>query len=112
MAIGVDYTLFWHLNPTKLKPFFEAERIRNKGKMQDIEIAGYVNGLYVCKAVSACFSKSAKYPSKPIGIFDLDNKEDRPPTEEEIKQGRENLLAKLQLMQASFEANKIVERGR
>lgn len=111
MAVGIDYRLFWHLNPTKIKPFFEADKIRFKNKMSDMETSAYVNGIYVAKAIGACLSKNGKYPEKILGIFDLDKQKEKPMTEDEIKQARENLIARLQLMQTNFEVNKIKEQS-
>ena len=111
MASGVDYRLFWHLNPTKLKPFFEADKIKLKNRMSEIETSAYVNGIYVARAVGACFSKGSKYPEKPLGIFDFDKREQKELTEEEIELAREKLIANLQLMQVNFEVNKIKEHA-
>lgn len=99
------------MNPAKLKPFFEADKIRFKNKMSDMETSAYVNGIYVAKAVGACLSKGSKYPEKPLGIFEFDKREEKELTEEEIKLAREKLIANLQLMQANFEVKKIKERS-
>ena len=45
--------MFWHLNPTKLKPFKEA--YEEKCKQQDL-IAWYT-GRYVMEAIASCFGK-------------------------------------------------------
>lgn len=68
-----------------------------------------MNGLYVAKAISACFK--GKYPEKPIGLFDFGKKEERELTEDEKEKAREKLIASLQLMQAKFEVNKIEEHA-
>ena len=80
--------------------------------MRESELCAYMGGVYEMRAISACFSKKGKYPDKLLGLFD-DSKveDDEYLTEEQIEQARENLVASLQLMQASFEANKIKEHA-
>lgn len=79
--------------------------------MTEIETAAYVNGIYVARAIGSSMGKNNKYPEKPLGIFDFDKQEEKTMTEDEIKQARENLVARLQLMQANFEVNKIKEHA-
>lgn len=110
LAIGIDYKLFWHLNPKKLKPFWEADKIRIQSRMAANETVSYMNGLYVAKAISACFSKGNKYPDKPIGIFSFNEKTQKEMTEEEKKEARLSLFESLKLMQINFEKNKNQER--
>lgn len=104
LAIGIDYKLFWHLNPKKLKPFWEADKIRVQSHMIENEAVSYMNGLYVAKAISACFSKGNKYPDKPIGI--LGEKTQKEMTEEEKIEARLSLFESLKLMKTNFEKNK------
>ena len=33
-----------------------------------LDVAAYYQGLYVQQAVASCFSKSAKYPKKPLSL--------------------------------------------
>lgn len=101
LAAGIDYKLFWHLNPKKLKPFWEADKIRFQSRMAENEAVSYMNGLYVAKAISACFSKGNKYPDKPIGIFNEKTQKEK--TEEEKKEARLSLFESLKLMQINFE---------
>ena len=65
LSIGISYELFWTLNPKKLQPFFEAEKIKQEQKYKDINYTAWLNGMYVASAISACFSKNTKYPEKP-----------------------------------------------
>jgi hypothetical protein len=60
--IGVDYDLFWKLNPKSLEPFIKAFSLKQK---YDDTVAWY-SGMYVKMAIASSFNKSAKYPSVPM----------------------------------------------
>ncbi len=60
MAIGVDYHLFWHLNPKKLKAFEEADRI----KMEKQDYLNWLLGRYVMSALDASVCNSWLWRSK------------------------------------------------
>lgn len=66
LANGISYELFWNLNPTKLKPFQEADKIKFERERETTNVTAWINGIYITKAISACFAKNAKYPEKPI----------------------------------------------
>ena len=82
MSIGVSQEMFWGLNPSTLKPYEEAEKIR----MQKQNIMAHRQGAYFFNAISvvlsnAFASKGAQpqhYMEEPLKIF--------PPTEEEKAQ--------------------------
>lgn len=63
LLYGVPYELFWHLNPAKLMPFRKAYEDR----MEAEEKARWISGLYVMRAVSACFGD--EYPEQPLFIL-------------------------------------------
>lgn len=109
LSIGVDYKLFWRLNPTKLKAFNQAYQFSFDRRMQEAEMTAYMNGLYVVKAIACTFGKS-KYPEKPIGLLKTDKKEDVELTEEDIQAQRDKLVLSLQIMQTNFELSKIQEQ--
>lgn len=72
LLCGVSYELFWHLNPTKLKPFYKAFEL--KRKLED-EQAWMYWGNYGFSALETVFahfgaglagkSSQAKYIEKP-----------------------------------------------
>lgn len=76
LVYGVPYDLFWHLNPTKLKPFAEAYKI----KLNEQDALAYYAGLYNLRAFSvtldAAFSgknrSTLKYFEHPIRYSDED----------------------------------------
>ena len=100
MLYGASYELFWHLNPRKLNPFKEAYQKR----LEFEEYARWRNGMYVMRAVSACFG--GDYPEEPFGLETekvgyLDDTEDDEEnyTEEEIVRAREAFVASLSIME-------------
>lgn len=62
LVMGVDYELFWSLDPITLSPFIKAFSIRKK--MEDSE--RWQLGVYIRGAVASVLSKDAKYPTEPI----------------------------------------------
>ena len=60
--MGVDYDLFWTLNPKSLQPFIKAFSIKQKF---DDSLA-WTQGLYIQMAISSVMSKDYKYPSEPL----------------------------------------------
>lgn len=73
--IGVDYDLFWTLNPKLLAPFIKAFSLRQE---YDNAMA-WTNGMYIRLAIASSFDKNTKYPNRPIG------KEPKEVTQEEIR---------------------------
>ena len=55
--------MFWHLNPTKVKPFKKAY----ENKLDADNRNAWLNGMYVQAAIGAAMSKSVKYPKAPFG---------------------------------------------
>jgi hypothetical protein len=72
LSIGVPYETFWNLSPKRLEPFVEA----HKKKFEQSNQLAWINGLYVAHAIGSCFSKSNKYPSKPIDFSKNSNIEE------------------------------------
>ena len=110
MLYGVPYDLFWHLNPKKLQPFKEAYQKR----LEIEEYSRWRNGLYVMRAVRACFGE--EYPEKPFGLEAekdsyLDDTEDDEEnyTEEEILRAREAFVASLTIMEGRNKREKARE---
>lgn len=105
--MGVPYDVFRHLNPTKLKPFQEAYRIKQENR--DAEMWAFC-GNYVLSAVitavDACLNGKkarSKYIEKPLLKDQIDQGKEM--TEEEIQKQRELFVAKLLVMKTNFELN-------
>lgn len=106
LTIGVPYEVFWHLNPTKLKPFQTA--FENKRKLRDEE-NWLVWGTYGMSALSvvlaSAFSKNsqAKFIEKPV--YQQIKEDNRELTEEEKKRQIEQIFAQLQIMATNYNLN-------
>ena len=77
VPFGVKYhipmELFYRLNPNKMmryQPYMNEWMKQNKHEESEV---GWVNGLYVSKAVAAVVSKGAKYPEEAIDFFGVGN---------------------------------------
>lgn len=96
--------------PAELKPYLEAEKIRQKRRDAELWQAGiYQTSATFTAVANALMGKKSKveYIKKPLleSAEEEKKKQSKILTEEEKKKQREALLASLQLMQASFEAN-------
>ena len=90
--IGVNYDLFWTLNPKSLSPFIKAFSLKQK---YDDSIA-WKHGLYVRMAIASSLGKNVKYPNKPF----MDDSTERVMTPQEIK---ERMLRQMKLVNSRFE---------
>lgn len=80
LMIGVDYDLFWELNPKSLEPFIKAFSLKQK-----YEDAMHWNlGNYFRMAIASSFSKNAKYPTRPT-MSKADMNQVKQMSSEEIK---------------------------
>lgn len=76
--MGVDYDLFWTLNPKSLSPFVRAFEMKRK---YDDEMT-WRQGVYIKMAIASAMDKGNKYPQKP---FSYEN-ENRDMTPQQIKE--------------------------
>lgn len=84
--IGVDYNLFWTLNPAKIKPFIRAFELKEKTKVQNIDSLAWLIGSYVTHSICTAFGDGkVKYPEKPMGIAN-----DETPDEEQARIEKES----------------------
>lgn len=91
LMIGVDYDLFWTLNPKSLAPFVKAFKL----KQQYDDMVSWQSGSYIKMAITASFNKSFKYPNKPL----LGPKDAPVATNEVIK---EKFLRQMNLINRGF----------
>lgn len=84
--------------------------MKQKNMLKEQELISYMHNIYTLRAIGACLSKKSKYPEKPLNILDVDKKQDKELTEDEIKRQRESLMLQLQIMQTNYELNKNEER--
>lgn len=58
--IGVDYELFWTLNPKTLSPFIKAFSLRQRYE----DFLAWQSGKYIQFAIASTLSKDSKYPKE------------------------------------------------
>lgn len=80
VPIGVRYGLpvqeFYSLNPAKLTRYqpYLLERLKHeKGNASEV---GWINGLYVSRAIGGVLPKGRKYPDTPIELYDFHEDQD------------------------------------
>lgn len=111
LAIGIPYNVFWTLNPRKIKPFFEAYKI--KRKMLDEQM--WFMGAYVHNAVLSAVEKNlagkkakTNYLEKPFMQEETEtkaeNKTDK--SKEENMKKVKQIFQSLEIMKANFELSK------
>lgn len=65
----ISLDVFRKLNPKIMErylPFFKEQAKYRRENMSDI---GWVNGLYVGRAIGSCFPKGKKYPDEPMELW-------------------------------------------
>lgn len=90
--MGVDYDLFWTLNPKSLIPFVKAFNL----KQEYDDAMAWKSGTYVRMAIASCLDKNIKYPKKPLMS---DYKNDKPMSSDEIKK---RVMAHAELINTKF----------
>ena len=82
--MGVDYELFWTLNPKTLKPFIKAFSLKQR---QD-DFLAWQQGAYIRLAIASVFAKSekVKYPPEPLGEKQYKKKVKQPSQQDLIKE--------------------------
>lgn len=70
--MGVDYKLFWSLNPHKLEPFYKAYRQKQK----DLVTNMWMEGIYHKYAILSSLGDKVTYPIEPIGYNELLTREE------------------------------------
>lgn len=66
---GIPLLTFYKLNPVKMLrylPFFTEQAKQRHKDMSDV---GWVNGIYVGRAIGNCFPKGKKYPDEPLKLW-------------------------------------------
>lgn len=109
MAIGIPYKLFWELNPRKIKPFYEAHKIKNKELDQEM----WVMGAYIHNAVLSAVEKNlagskakTSYIERPfLQQTEIEKNETETAKEENLKKVKA-VFQSLEIMKANFELSK------
>ena len=66
LTIGVDYDLFWSLNPRKLQPFVNSFKMKQEIKTEYINYHTWLQGIYFGRALVAILDKNQEYFKEPI----------------------------------------------
>jgi len=93
--IGVDYDLFWRLNPKSLSPFIKAFTLsRERESYTSWEI-----GKYVQIAIASAFNTKTKYPEQPFGVKTANKPK---PDELPMEEIKARFLNQMELMNTRF----------
>lgn len=68
LTIGVDYDLFWSLNPRKLQPFVKSFEMKQKIETEYINFQTWLQGIYFGRALVASLDKKQEYFNEPINF--------------------------------------------
>lgn len=96
LMMGVDYELFWSLDPKSLSPFVKAFSM----KKEQEDAMMWQHGLYVRMAVLSSLDKNVKYPKKPMMAEQMAEKRETP--EQRQKRLKEKFLAHVTLINAKI----------
>lgn len=95
LMIGVQYDLFWSLNPKSLAPFIRAFTLRQKHE----DVLAWQQGSYIRMAITSSFNDKVKYPVNPLSQSAVN--EISPEKQQEII--KERFLRHVQLINKKFE---------
>lgn len=76
--MGVQYDLFWRLNPRRLKPFLKSYELRIENKRDMVNFHAWINNLYMGQMIASMFNKGEKYFEEPIDLNVKEEKIDEP----------------------------------
>lgn len=62
LLMGIDYELFWTLNPKTIAPFNKAFQM----KVQAQDEYAWRQGIYIQHAIASVMDKRSKYPKTPL----------------------------------------------
>lgn len=91
--MGVNYDLFWTLNPKSLHPFIKAFELKTKYE----NTLQWQQGLYIQFAVGSILSKDINYPNSPFGDKVKRN------TVEDNSMFKEKMLQRMNFINSRFE---------
>lgn len=94
LMIGVDYELFWELNPKTLAPFIKAFSLKQK---YDDTVA-WQHGYYVLSAIACSFGKNKKYPDAPVFSKEVINED----SEKRAQILKQRFMKHAQLLNSKF----------
>lgn len=107
MALGMSYHDYWYGDVWMAKAYVEAEQIRQKRRVEQVNAEAHLMGLYVYEAlcdVSPVLHAFAKKGTKPVPFsskpYRLEQKrKELTPEEQQEKEDREVRMARAYMMQ-------------
>lgn len=99
LLAGVEYSLFWELNPKKLEPFNEYYRLKQENELKQLNFQTWLQGVYFQASIASAFDKNSQYYKEPLPLFE-DNSEKS--EEEEIKKKALKFSALVQMFNSEF----------
>lgn len=89
---GIDLNTFYHMNLKEANLILDAYKFKKEAESKENDFVCWLNGRYICEAISACFSKNHKYPSEYYSMKTEEVHEIQ--TDEEMLKAMERLVAK------------------
>lgn len=84
LAIGVEYSLFYSLNPKKMDSFVEGFRLKQEIELDKIYLETWLTGQYVLSAIGVIVGGS-EYPIEPHSSQELSEQISEEKQEEKLK---------------------------
>lgn len=84
LAIGVEYSLFYSLNPVKIGYFIEAYVQKQEVELDKIYLETWLSGQYILAALGTVLGES-DYPKEPLTVEQTKKEEQQEAVEEKIK---------------------------
>lgn len=99
--MGVNYDLFWTLNPKSLSPFIKAFSLKHEFDYEYDDRMAWLSGLYIRMAIASTLDKDSKYPEKPLSetMKVVDKKVDENKMMNKIKQA---MLERMAIVNQGF----------
>lgn len=71
MAVKYEIPLdvFRKLNPKIMERYLPFFKEQVKYRRENVSDTGWVNGMYIGRAINSCFAKNAKYPEEPMKLW-------------------------------------------
>ena len=83
LVMGMSADEFWNCDPRMYRVYREKDRLENERKNELL----WMSGVYITRAIGACFSNENNpnpYPEKPFSLGEAE-KEEEMPTDDEIQ---------------------------
>lgn len=65
----IPLEIFRKLNPKIMERYLPFFKEQARQRLENISSVGWVNGIYVGRAINGCFAKNAKYPEEPMKLW-------------------------------------------